>query len=249
VARFDYIAHYNGPEAEIRSRGTTGFDRLLIITQGSFFIEVDGVTRCAREGDAVFTTSDTEFTEWNAEAPPFRCYAVAFHWPERPVDIPLILHDSYGQLQVSARRLVTMQESFSTTIQTIRDYCLHGLLAELMSLAEIREDVSVERIRQYVLQNLKSKIRLDDLATVSGMSRYHFAHAYKALTGRSPMFDVRMMRMQAARNLVINSDLPLKAIADDVGMANAPHLATLFHRTYDMTISQMRAGRVIGCKS
>ena len=151
-------------------------------------------------------------------------------------------------MQIAARRLVTMQESHSPNIQTIRDYCLQGLLGELLALTEIREDVNVERIRVFIRDRLKDKICLDDLADVAGLSRYHFAHSYKKMTGRSPMSDVRLLRMNAARKLAINSDLPLKAIADEVGMANAPHLANMFQRTFNMTISQMRAGRVIGCK-
>jgi transcriptional regulator GlxA family with amidase domain len=73
---------------------------------------------------------------------------------------------------------------------------------------------------------------LDDLARKAGMSKYHFVRLYKKLSGRTPMNDVRMIRVEAARDLIITTDLPLKTIATRVGLGNEYYLCRVFRQAF-----------------
>ena len=62
------------------------------------------------------------------------------------------------------------------------------------------------------------------------MSRYHFIRQYKAVSGRTPMEDVRLLRIEAAKRLIITTDMPLSAVAQKVGISDEYHLSKMFKK-------------------
>ncbi|MHC4885576.1 MAG: hypothetical protein ACYTGH_10875, partial [Planctomycetota bacterium] len=186
LVEFGYISHFAGPKEEIRTERCDSMERLLITIDGHYSLEVGGEILAAERGNVVYTPRGLHFAEWSRPQPRFRCYCITFQWPDRPEDFPYVLKDSRGVLLAPARRLIRMQETDSPRIQTIRNYCLQGLLAELLGIWDFCEDVMVERVRLFIREKLATRIRLDDLAKVAGLSKYHFAHTYRKLTGRAP---------------------------------------------------------------
>lgn len=83
-------------------------------------------------------------------------------------------------------------------------------------------------VRSWVEENLAGEITLDDLAAAAGMSRFHFARAFRAATGVSPWRYVTERRIARARDLLLGSDMPVGDIAAAVGFATASHFAQAF---------------------
>jgi transcriptional regulator GlxA family with amidase domain len=54
------------------------------------------------------------------------------------------------------------------------------------------------------------------------------------------MEDVRMIRLEAARNLLLTTNLPLKAIAPRVGLGSEYHLSRLLRRHFDLGARELR---------
>lgn len=79
----------------------------------------------------------------------------------------------------------------------------------------------------YVEHHFTEDIGLVDLAEAAGMSRFHFAHAFKAATGFTPCRFLRDRRIQEAKRL-LETDLPLAAIAATLGFADQSHFAARF---------------------
>jgi AraC family transcriptional regulator len=78
------------------------------------------------------------------------------------------------------------------------------------------------------------------LAHVAGLSKFHFIRAYTAQAGLTPMADVRAIRLDAARHLILTTDLPLKVIAPQVGLASEFHLSRLFTAHFGAGVRQLR---------
>lgn len=57
----------------------------------------------------------------------------------------------------------------------------------------------VARVRAYMRENLAASVSLTDLSGVAGLSKFHFARAFKAATGRSPYREVLDLRLAEAR--------------------------------------------------
>lgn len=83
-------------------------------------------------------------------------------------------------------------------------------------------------VRAWVEENLAGEITLDDLAAAAGMSRFHFARAFRAATGLSPWRYVTERRVARARELLLGGDLPVGTIAAAVGFATASHFSQAF---------------------
>jgi AraC family transcriptional regulator of arabinose operon len=81
---------------------------------------------------------------------------------------------------------------------------------------------------------------VNDLARDAGMSKFHFIRRYRQMTGVTPMADVRSMRVQHARQLIIGTSLPLKEIAELAGQSDVYSLSRAFRQCLDITPSSLR---------
>jgi transcriptional regulator GlxA family with amidase domain len=84
--------------------------------------------------------------------------------------------------------------------------------------------------RTYFREHLDQPLTVDDVARHVGMSRSHFTRRYKQLTGVTPWDDLLRLRVEATRNLLITTQLPLRAIAAMVGFSDEYHLSRVFRR-------------------
>ena len=75
---------------------------------------------------------------------------------------------------------------------------------------------------------------LEELANVAAMSRARFAARFKAVTGTTAAEYLTSWRLLAAKRLLANGKAP-KAVAHEVGYANASALARAFTRKFGMS--------------
>jgi AraC family transcriptional regulator len=71
----------------------------------------------------------------------------------------------------------------------------------------------LRRVLDYIEANLEGDLRLEHLASVACLSRFHFARAFKAAVGRSPHRYVSARRLEHAKALLARDDRPLVDIA------------------------------------
>jgi transcriptional regulator GlxA family with amidase domain len=82
---------------------------------------------------------------------------------------------------------------------------------------------------------------VDVLAQVAGMSPRSFARAFKRETNVTPAEFVESARVDAARNRLEGSDLPLKVVAHECGFSSAEHMRVVFVKRLGITPSHYRA--------
>jgi transcriptional regulator GlxA family with amidase domain len=112
---------------------------------------------------------------------------------------------------------------------------------ELKWLVTRPQDPWQDAIRAHVIKNIATPLSLRDMARRAGMSRFAFIRKFKRLTGRTPMEDLRLIRLNEARNLILSTGLPLKAIAPAVGIGDEYQLSKLFRRYFGISPRQMRS--------
>lgn len=89
-------------------------------------------------------------------------------------------------------------------------------------------DRHVATIADYVDAHLAAAISLDDLATLCGLSRFHFARAFKKATGTSPYAYVLGRRIDRALGLLDGGDLGIEEIARLVGFPSSSQFRRAF---------------------
>jgi len=88
----------------------------------------------------------------------------------------------------------------------------------------------IVRVRRFMRENLERPLTLNDLAHAAGLNRCYFARAFKKAAGESPMRTLTVMRIEAARDLILRTSLPLKNIAAQTGFADEAHMSHTFRR-------------------
>lgn len=105
------------------------------------------------------------------------------------------------------------------------------------------ENERVQKIRQFIRRHIREPLTLDDLAHEAGLSRFHFVRSYREWTGRTPLEEVRAIRSDYARDLILTTNLPLKEIAPAAGLGNEYSLSRIFRRQFGSPPGEFRRYR------
>jgi AraC family transcriptional regulator len=92
----------------------------------------------------------------------------------------------------------------------------------------------LRRVLSYINEHLEQDLSLPRLAGIAQASVAHFARLFKQATGSTPHHYVLACRIDHAKGLLIETDLPLSEVAQRVGFADQSHLTVLF-RTHAAT--------------
>jgi AraC family transcriptional regulator len=86
----------------------------------------------------------------------------------------------------------------------------------------------LKRIHDCCIEHLNEPLEVADLAAIAGMGPQRFGAAFKAATGRSPQQYLIGLRVDQARDLLVNSRLVIAEIALRCGFFDQSHLTTTF---------------------
>lgn len=218
------------------------FHEMILILQGSQYVAVAGKEIRAEAGDILFYPQGVPHEEWIGRGQSLESYYLSFNWAGCPRDAPLHLRDRRARVRVLMDWLHSERETHTPLTPGIHRTLLHALLGQFLGLWMRREDGFVEAIRRFVREHIDEPFMLDDLAAEIGMSKYNLVRKYRSLTGRTPMEDVRIIRVEYARELVLTSSLALKAIAPKAGLGDAYHMSRLFQRYLGIRPGSLRKG-------
>ena len=88
----------------------------------------------------------------------------------------------------------------------------------------------LQRTTAYIQTHLAHALSLVELAAVAQTSPAHFARMFKQVTGQTPHQYVTTCRMEQAKQLLVETDVPLSDIALQVGGADHSHFTALFRQ-------------------
>jgi AraC family transcriptional regulator len=88
----------------------------------------------------------------------------------------------------------------------------------------------LQRVTDYINENLREDLTLQTLSAMLSMSPYHFAHAFRQTTGLAPHRFVITRRIELAKHLLRTTDLSITEIAHQVGYSNQSNFSVAFRR-------------------
>lgn len=134
----------------------------------------------------------------------------------------------------------------------IRDMEINGLLS-LMLTEIMRNSWNPERhgnelakrndlraVRDYLDENYKNNIRLDDLAAKFYISKYYLAHIFKEQYGTTINGYLTQVRITSAKKHLRFSDRSLESIGADCGYNDVNYFIRAFKKAEGMTPSEFR---------
>lgn len=93
----------------------------------------------------------------------------------------------------------------------------------------------LRRVTEFLHENLEQDLTLTEIAEAAGLSQFHFARAFRRTVGLTPQQYLMQIRIDRAKKLLIESDLPLVEVSQSVGFKNQSHFTTLFRKYTALT--------------
>jgi AraC family transcriptional regulator len=82
----------------------------------------------------------------------------------------------------------------------------------------------------YMEDNLGENFTLNDLGRAVGISRFHFSRLFRVSTGQSPMGYSLRLRIQRAKEMLLQGDRKICEIAMELGFFDQSHFSRTFRR-------------------
>ena len=99
---------------------------------------------------------------------------------------------------------------------------------------------AVNRALEYISANFTREIKNSEIATLTGYHEYHLNRLFIRHTGTSMHKYIINMRLNEAKKLLLNTDLPLAHIATKVGFNSNTHFSNSFKRETKLTPFEFR---------
>lgn len=93
----------------------------------------------------------------------------------------------------------------------------------------------MRRVKEFIDANLEDDLSLADIASIADLSQYHFARAFRRSAGVTAQQYVMQQRIEKAKGLLANADLPIIEVSLRSGFKNQSHFTTLFRKFTKLT--------------
>jgi AraC-like DNA-binding protein len=100
--------------------------------------------------------------------------------------------------------------------------------------------VAMRRVREHIETHLGENVDLAALASIAGLSVFHFARAFKRTAGVTPHLYLLRRRIERAQEMLGRTELSLSEIALAAGFFDQSHLARHFRQVVGMTPREFR---------
>jgi AraC family transcriptional regulator len=124
-------------------------------------------------------------------------------------------------------------------IHLVRKYSTHCPAPEPAVTHRLSPQI-LTRVTEYIDAYIDQRLSLAELGGIANLSPYHFSRLFKATTGRTPYQYVVEQRVRRARELLVNTDLPIHEIASQCGFSDQSHLGRHVRRRYGVTPGMLR---------
>lgn len=218
---------------------------LVLVVEGAIETAMEGGTGVAMPGMAKLHPRNIPHQERAIGSQGARIILVS--WSERPnydiLALPRLVEDRSGRLRQVLEWMADLWTRRTAETQLTAQYLFEALMATYAGLGAhevVPASGPVPTAQEWARLHLDRALDLDDLARKAGMSRFHFARAFRTEVGQAPMSWLRAQRIEEARTLLLCTGLPLKAIAKRVGFPDEFHLSRVFRRVTGQNPTQVR---------
>jgi len=99
----------------------------------------------------------------------------------------------------------------------------------------------INRVEDYIAENLSSEMRLDELAGIAAFSKYHFGRVFAMMTGETLFQYIQRMRVEKAASLLLtNPGISITDAAFACGFCSSQAFSRSFRQRFDVSPSRWR---------
>jgi transcriptional regulator GlxA family with amidase domain len=102
------------------------------------------------------------------------------------------------------------------------------------------DDAIIARCQAWIAEHYEEANPVTSMVRLSGLAERTFKRRFQQATGMAPLEYVHAMRLEEAKQMLEASDLPVEAIANEVGYEDAGFFSRLFKRKVNLSPAQYR---------
>lgn len=102
------------------------------------------------------------------------------------------------------------------------------------------DDAVIARCQEWAARNYETTSPVAAMIAQSGLSDRSFMRRFSGATGMTPLDYVHALRLEEAKQMLETGDLPVEAVANEVGYEDASFFSRLFRRKVGLTPKQYR---------
>ncbi len=115
-----------------------------------------------------------------------------------------------------------------------------GIICRRSTDALAIDDAEVALAARYIHENACRKIAVHEVAAAAGLSRSSLERRFTVVMRRTLRAEIQRVRLDAARRLLRESDVPLKQVAAKTGFGSVQYMTTVFRRQWGQTPGDYR---------
>jgi len=161
---------------------------------------------------------------------------------------PVIKLDSRDVIVDSYLKLIKYVREEEVSFQFLASGILLGIIGRIeaskVSVSFKGKDVEslIKKAKSVITENLDQNVSPERIASEMGVSYSLFRQQFKKYTGFSPVQYQIQLRIQKAREMLINTDLSIKEIADSLGFDSLYYMSRIFKQKTGKTPREIRLG-------
>lgn len=233
------------------------FDEYLVIycVDGAGWLQLGERHWDVGKGDILFIFPETNHGYGAAPDKPWSIHWAHFNGrhaadflalAEVSVEAPLVsIGERFNLLALFNQILRTLQLGYSLHFLISAAAGLHQVLSSVALQAIYappphRKELNVQRIIQFMLENLAEPCTLDRLAVEANASPSHFSRLFKKKTGYAPIDYFIRLKMQKACELLETTDQQVSEIGYALGYPDIYYFSRIFKKVVGLSPRQYR---------
>mgnify|MGYP000476909779 CR=1 FL=1 len=227
---------------------------IIYCAQGSGSLNTDQFQGKLNQGDVVVIPPNTPHEYFADDENPWTLFWCHFKGNNAKlfykhisanVASPVIKSGNDVNLLSSFNHLIDAAHSSYTHSGFIHVSCL---LKQILTLVErIRHDgskakagIKLSEVQRYMRENIHRQLDLEEVASLTQLSKFHFIRKFRDITGVSPMKFFQNLKMEQACFLLEQEALSISNVAYELGYNDPLYFSRVFKKAYGMSPSQFR---------
>ncbi len=116
------------------------------------------------------------------------------------------------------------------------------LILEIRNLRYHNSKFMINQALNFIKYHYMEKISLDDVADELNISKHYLSSIFKKETGENMSLYINKLRIEKAKQLLLESDIKIKEVFEKVGYSDQQYFSKVFKKITGMTVIEYKEG-------
>ena len=203
---------------------------LTFVLEGEMIYIINGQKITLNKNDVLFVKPSSERTRLKTTEKT-TYVSLNFHTTLKDISLPVYMKNA---ITPSVRKLLSVYpDSYNHDLNSEKKcvYLYNYILQELLETINPKsENPHVEKMLDYIKQNITKSISLEDLSQHTNLTKEYCSWIFKKEMGEAPIYYINRQKMTVAKKLIQHNKMSLTDICMYLGFDNYNYFSRLFKK-------------------